>query len=143
MMGRGRHRDHRQMGQRGSMAIEIVILTPVLMAFILLVVAGGRFVGRQGDVDSAARDAARAASIERTEESATTVAVSVAAASLPKGAACQPAEVDTRNWAQGGSVGVTIRCRVSYSGLGLIGLPGSARVEGSSVAPLDQFRRIG
>lgn len=125
------------------MAIEIVILTPVLIAFTLLVVAGGRLVGRQGDVDSAARDAARAASIERTAESATLVARAVALAALPAGADCQPAVVDTSNWDQGGSVGVTIRCRVSYSGLGLIGLPGSAPVEGSSVAPLDQFRRIG
>jgi Flp pilus assembly protein TadG len=135
-------RDGRRV-QRGSMAIEIVLLTPVLIAFTMLVVAGGRFVGRQGDVDSAARDAARAASIERTAESAVDVARSVAAASLPDGAACQPAAVDTTNWTEGGSVGVTIRCRVSYSGLGLIGLPGSARVEGSSVAPLDQFRRVG
>jgi Flp pilus assembly protein TadG len=124
------------------MAIEIVILAPVLVAFALLVVAGGRFVGRQGDVDSAARDAARAASIERTPDSAVAVARTVAEASLPKGAACQPAFVDTSNWAQGGSVAVTISCQVSYSGLGLIGLPGSARVEGSSLAPLDQFSRI-
>jgi Flp pilus assembly protein TadG len=129
-------------GQRGSMAIEIVILTPVLIAFTLLVVAGGRFVGRQGDVDSAARDGARAASIQRTEDSAVSVARSVAAASLPAGAVCQPAAVDTSNWVQGGSVAVVIQCQVSYSGLGLIGLPGSARLEGSSVAPLDQFRRI-
>lgn len=129
--------------QRGSMAIEIVILTPVLLAFTLLVVAGGRFVARQGDVDSVARDAARAASIEPTAESAEAVARSVAATSLPAGAACQPADVDTSNWVEGGTVTVIIRCRVSYSGLGLIGLPGSARVEVSSVAPLDQFRRIG
>jgi Flp pilus assembly protein TadG len=129
-------------GQRGSMAIEVVILTPVLIAFTLLVVAGGRFVARQGDVDSAARDGARAASIQRTEDSAVSVARSVAAASLPAGAACQPAAVDTSNWVQGGSVAVVIQCQVSYSGLGLIGLPGSARLEGSSVAPLDQFRRI-
>lgn len=133
----------RHTGQRGSMAIEIVLLTPVLIAFTLLVVAGGRFVGRQGDVDSAARDAARAASTQRTADSATAVAREVAAAALPDGAACQPAAVDTSNWAPGGSVGVTIVCRVSYSGLGLIGLPGSARVQGSSVAPLDQFRRTG
>lgn len=129
--------------QRGSMAIEFVILAPVLVAFTLLVVAGGRFVGRQGDVDSVARDAARAASLERTEDSAVSVARSVAEASWPAGAACGLAAVDTSRWAQGGSVGVTIRCRVSYSGLGFIGLPGSATIEGTSRAPLEQFRRTG
>jgi Flp pilus assembly protein TadG len=125
------------------MAIEIVILIPILMAFILLIVAGGRFVGRQGDVDSVARDAARAASLERTEDSAESMARLVAAESWPAGAACAPADVDTSQWRQGGSVGVTIRCRVSYDGLGLIGLPGSATIDGTSRAPLEQFRRIG
>jgi Flp pilus assembly protein TadG len=123
------------------MAIEIVILTPVLIAFTLLVVAGGRLVGRQGDVDSAARDAARAASVERSADAAVVAARRAALASLPRDAACEPAAVDTSKWAQGGSVQVTIACQVSYSGLGLIGLPGSAHVKGSSVAPLDQFRR--
>jgi Flp pilus assembly protein TadG len=123
------------------MAIEIVFLTPVLIAFTLLVVAGGRLVARQGDVDSAARDAARAASIERSAGSATAVARTVAESSLPRGGSCAPVAVDTSNWAQGGSVGVTITCQVSYSGLGLIGLPGSTRVQARSDAPLDQFRR--
>jgi Flp pilus assembly protein TadG len=127
------------------MAIEIVFLTPVLMAFTLLVVAGGRFVGREGDVDSAARDAARAASIERTEDSARTVARAVASASLPNGTTCDPAVV---SWpppgsSPAGSVSVSITCRVSYAGLGLIGLPGSATVRGTSNAPLDEYRRTG
>lgn len=139
-----RRRD-RHSSQRGSMAIEIVFLTPVLVAFTLLVVAGGRFVGRQSDVDSAARDAARAASMERTEGSALAVAQTVAGASLPDGATCQPADVVT-NWplpgsSQAGSVRVSITCDVSYSGLGLIGLPGSATLKGTSLAPLDQYRR--
>jgi hypothetical protein len=138
-------RGHQHTSEAGSMAIEMVLLTPVLIAFILLIVAGGRLVGRQGDVDSAARDAARAASFERTLDSATAVGQAVAAASLPAsfrdGTTCQPASVDTSKWQQGGSVGVTIQCQVSYSGLGLIGLPGSTTVKGNSVAPVDQYRR--
>lgn len=133
--------------QRGSMAIEIVLLTPVLIAFTLLVVAGGRLVARQGDVDSAARDAARAASIERTEGSAQAVARTVAYDSLPDGTSCDLPVVVT-SWPpassnEPGLVSVRITCRVSYSGLGLIGLPGSAKVEGKSAAPLDQYRRTG
>jgi Flp pilus assembly protein TadG len=131
-----------QPGDRGSMAIEIVVLTPILLAFTLLVVAGGRLVARQGDVDSAARDAARAASIERTpDDAARAVAQTVADSSLPQGLTCLAAKPDTSNWVPGGSVGVTIQCKVSYAGLGLIGLQGSAQIEGHSVAPLDQFRR--
>ena len=55
-MTRGCRRD-----ERGSMAVEVVILAPVLLMFVMLVVAGGRYVGVQGDIEAAARDAARAA----------------------------------------------------------------------------------
>ena len=34
--------------ERGSMAVEIVILTPVLMMFVMLIVACGRYVAVQG-----------------------------------------------------------------------------------------------
>src|SRR5690606_5351278 len=50
--------------ERGSMAVELVILAPLLMAFVMLIVLVGRFVTVQGDIDAAARDAARAASLQ-------------------------------------------------------------------------------
>ena len=135
----------RRRGQRGSMAIEIVLLTPLLVAFTLLVVAGGRLVGRQSDVDSAARDAARAASIERTEDSARSIG---AAVPFPGGGICDSPVVDTSDWppagsVRAGSVSVAVTCHASYAGLGLIGLQGSATVTGESTAPVDQYRRQG
>jgi Flp pilus assembly protein TadG len=125
------------------MAIEIVLLTPVLIAFTLLVVAGGRLVARQSDVDSTARDAARAASIERSEGSARSVGEAV---TLRDGDTCDPPAVDTSDWppagnVRAGSVTVTVTCQVSYAGLGLIGLQGSTTVIGTSTAPVDQYRR--
>ena len=48
------------------MAVEVVILAPVLLMFVMLVVAGGRYVSVQGDIEAAARDAARAASLQDT-----------------------------------------------------------------------------
>ena len=130
-------------GQRGSMAIEIVLLTPVLFAFTLLVVAGGRLVARQSDVDSTARDAARAASVERSEGSARSVGEAV---TLRNGDTCDSPAVDTSDWpppgsVRGGSVTVTVTCEVSYAGLGLLELPGSVTVTGTSTAPVDQYRR--
>jgi hypothetical protein len=127
------------------MAIEIVLLTPVLIAFTLLVVAGGRLVARQSDVDSAARDAARAASIERSEGSARSVGEAV---TLRNGDTCDPPAVDTSDWppagsVRAGSVTVTVSCQASYAGLGLIGLQGSTTVIGTSTAPVDQYRRQG
>ena len=135
----------RRTGQRGSMAIEIVLLTPVLFTFTLLVVAGGRLVARQSDVDSTARDAARAASIERSEGSARSVGEAV---TLRNGDTCETPVVDTSDWpppgsVRAGSVTVTVSCQASYAGLGLLELPGSITVVGTSTAPVDQYRRQG
>ena len=55
----------RTRGERGSMAVEVVILTPVL-AFVLLIVACGRYVAVKGEVEATARDAVRAASWSAT-----------------------------------------------------------------------------
>ncbi|MFN0284864.1 MAG: TadE/TadG family type IV pilus assembly protein, partial [Kineosporiaceae bacterium] len=71
--------------ERGSMAVEVVILTPVLVAFILLVVAFGRYVTARGDVEAVARDAVRAASLERTAGQARAAANAAVAAGLGRG----------------------------------------------------------
>lgn len=126
--------------QRGSMAIEMVILAPIFVMFALLVVAGGRYVMVRGDVDAAARDAVRAASYERDGASALAAARQVAAQATA--ADCGAAQLHGR-FEAGGSIEVRLECRVSLSGLGLIGMPGSARIEASSTAPLDYYRRTG
>lgn len=126
---------------RGSMAVEVVILVPLLFAFVLLIAAGGRLVLRQGEVDSAARDAARAASLARSSGEAQGAASNAVSASM--GATSCPTAVDTSTFVAGGSVTVLVSCVVPFGDLGLVGLPGSTTVKGTSVAPLDQFRRTG
>lgn len=126
---------------RGSMAVEVVILVPLMFAFVLLIVAGGRLVLRQGEIDSAARDAARAASLARSSGEASGAASGAVRASM--GSVSCPTNVDTSDFVAGGSVTVQISCVIPFGDLGLIGLPGSTTVRGTSVAPLDQFRRTG
>ncbi len=125
--------------ERGSMAVEIVILTPVLFMFAMLVVAGGRYVGVEGDIEAAARDAARAASLETSEREARSAASAIVSQSL-EGMTC-PVDVGTANWGPDGSVTVSVRCAVSYEGLGLIGLPGSVDIEAESTIRLDPYRK--
>ncbi len=125
--------------QRGSMAVEVVILAPVLMMFALLVVAGGRYVAVQGDIEAAARDAARAASLESTRGAAEQAARSAIAASLD-GSHCTVGY--NAAWEPDGSVRVTLRCQVPYDDLGLLGLPGSVTVEADSQVRLDPYRRF-
>lgn len=135
--------DARHPSDAGTMAVEMVLMTPVLVAFLLLVVACGRLVAVRGDVEAASRDAARAASLERDYGSAQYAAEQTAGASLGSHWKCDPASLAGSAWEAGGSVTVTLRCDVPYDGLGLIGLPGSVSVTRDSTAPLDLYRRTG
>lgn len=129
-------------GQRGSMAVEVVLLTPVLVAFTMLVVAGGRYVSVRGDIEAAARDAVRAASYERSYAAATAAAAQAASASLDRSTDCAVASL-TGDFAAGGTIRVELHCRVPLDGLGLVGLSGSLPVDADSAAPLDTYRRTG
>ena len=60
--------------ERGTMSIEMVVLVPVLLLITMVAVAGGRIVSAQGMVEAASRDAARAASMERSVGAASTAA---------------------------------------------------------------------
>lgn len=124
------------------MAVEVVLLAPVMMAFMMLVVAGGRYVAVRGDIEAASRDAVRAASLERTAGAAAATAVDTANAALQDTGQCQNAQLGG-NFVSGGTITVTLTCEVSYDGLGLIGLPGSKTVTITSAAPIDQYRRTG
>ena len=52
--------------ERGAVATELVLLTPLLIVMLLFVVALGRLAGARINVDGAAAQAARAASIATT-----------------------------------------------------------------------------
>ena len=122
------------------MAVEMVLMTPVLMAFVMLVVAFGRYVAVQGDIEAAARDAARAASLATSRGEAESAARSTIDASLDDDTSCSQVAV-TGTWAPGGEIQVSLQCSVSMSGLGLIGIPGRVGVDADSSVPLDPYRR--
>lgn len=122
------------------MAVEVVLLAPVLVAVMMLVVGLGRYVDRSGDVDAIARDAVRAASLQRSEPDARQAANAIVDRSTPAGTTCQNADLGG-DFAPGGTITVTVRCEVSFDGLGFIGLPGSATMTGESSAPIDTLRR--
>lgn len=76
-MTRPRARD-----ERGSAAIETVIGVPAFLLFVGLIIFGGRTATTHQSVETAAADAARSASLERTSTSAKTQAISAATTSL-------------------------------------------------------------
>jgi Flp pilus assembly protein TadG len=129
---------------KGTMALEMAILTPLLVAFMMLMVGLGRMVEAQSQVDGAARDAARAASLGRTRLGARTAAVQAAGDTL-SGKKCQKGpqtSVDFSQWQQGGQVTVAVRCSIDLSGLSLIGIMPSKTMTGTATAPIDTLRRV-
>jgi hypothetical protein len=143
----GRSRGHRS-AEAGNAALELVILTPILILLISMVIAAGRISIAQGSVDAAARQAARQASLARSPEEARTAALASAHAQLgEENLDCKPfislgalEAAFATPLGQPASVTVTIRCRVSLSGLVLRGLPGHVPLHYSFTSPLDPFR---
>lgn len=133
---------HRSRADAGMMAVEMVLLAPVMVGFLLLVIAFGRYVAVRGEVEAASRDAVRAASLERSSGEAQSAASRTANASLAGRWRCAPVQLGGE-FVAGGTITVQLECAVPLSGLGLLGLPGSVTVEGASSAPLDLYRRTG
>lgn len=135
----------RQRDERGSLTVELVLLTPLLLAFLLLVVGLGRLAETRGLVNGAARDAARAASLTRTPEAAAVAAQHAATVDLAgAGLHCTSLRVstDTSRFQPGGQVRVTIACTADLQNLTGIGLPTSKTLRASSAAPLEIYRGI-
>lgn len=130
---------------RGSATVELAVLTPALVVLLLLVVAAGRLVLARQEVNAAATDAARAASIAESPASATYAAVQAASADLSgDGLPCSSfgVTVDTDDFVPGGTVGVHLTCTASLAGLSLLGLPGSETMSSVATAPIDLYRSI-
>ncbi|MFJ4151984.1 TadE/TadG family type IV pilus assembly protein [Streptomyces galbus] len=134
----------------GALSLEAVILFPTLIMVLLLVITFGRISSADNVVDTAARNAARAASLERTgggaggagervarnvlgqqglQCTATSVSISTAGFAAPLG---EPA-----------STTATVSCKVRLSDIGLPGLPGSRTLTSSFTSSIDSYRQRG
>jgi Flp pilus assembly protein TadG len=129
--------------QRGSVALELVLLTPIFLILLDFAVLGGRLAQSQSEVDAAAHAAARAASLQRTVSGADAAARTLATDTLPQaGVACRRLDVaiDTAAFRPGGVVIVTVHCDVALSDLAWLPLPGTHGVYGSSTSAVDTYR---
>ncbi len=116
----------------------------MLVLFVLLAVALGRYELVREQVVSTARAAANAAAVATTSAQAEHDALAAATVSLQSTRACvQPAvTVDSHLFTPGGSVRVVVTCRVSYSGLAVPGFPGGFNVVATETTPIDPFRSV-
>lgn len=129
--------------ERGSAAVELVLLTPALVAMLLLVVMGGRYAQARANVDAAARDAARAGLIARGPDSAVADGEAAARAGVREGGVtCRTLGfvLDTTDFRAGGSVTATVTCTVDLSDLSGLRLPTSRTFTSSFTEPIDVYR---
>jgi Flp pilus assembly protein TadG len=146
LLTRARRRRGGGPSDRGSTVVEVVILAPALALFLGLIVAGGRLAVAHQAVQAAAAQAARAASIARTHDEATTAAQLAATAALDaQGLNCvgSAVSIDVAGFAAPAgtpaSVGATVTCQVPLADT-LPGLPGSISVTSTVRSALDTYR---
>ncbi len=127
------------------MAAELVIVTPLLLVFLMLIAGLGRLIDAQGQVYGAARDAARAASLERDAATADAAAQQAAEIDLNHRCVDRPraTRVSADAFAPGNLITYEVACEASVKGLGVLRLPSVKRVTARASAPLDVFRRAG
>ena len=126
---------------RGSMAVEMVLLTPAFVLLMLFLVGVGRVVEAQGQADGAARDAARAASIQRhwaqvggavNEAADQDLSPQAGRNMCPGGITAAPQP----NTAPATSVQVTVVCTIN---LAVVPGLGTMQITGNAVAPVDTY----
>jgi Flp pilus assembly protein TadG len=129
--------------ERGSVAVEVAVIAPALLFLMLLVVYAGKVSEANGNVERAAADAARAASLRQHPTDATADAEATAAENLAaSGVPCLnlTTTVDTDDFAPGGTVTVTVRCEASMAEVTLLGVPGRRTFTATAVEVIDAYR---
>jgi Flp pilus assembly protein TadG len=127
--------------QRGSMAVEMVLLTPAFVLLLLFLVGVGRVVEAQGQVDGAARDGARAASVQRDRALVGSAVDQAANGDLsPQAGKNMCPDGMTASWQPdtdpATNVRVTVMCEIN---LAVVPGLGTVDIHGQAVAPLDAY----
>jgi len=133
----------------GAATTELVLIMPVLVAFLFLVVAAGRLTDARSDVVSAASDAARAASLQGSLPAADARARDIADATLAgEGINCQGGArtvlqvVGAPTFQRGATLHVTVVCDVPTGDLALLQVPGVVAVRGEAFEVVDTYRSL-
>lgn len=128
---------------RGSAAVELVLVTPLLVLVLLIVVALGMLVDARLVVADAAHQAARAATLARTDDDARTQAQRAVSTALREaGATCiQPSvRLATGGLRPSATVTARVSCTADLGGLTHIGMPGHVPLTSTAFSVVDSFR---
>jgi len=130
--------------ERGSLTLELAIAAPVLIA-VMLFIAGASAVQRaRADLDDAAWEAARSASLARSPtdaEAAATAAVERRLAGSQHSCDDRVVDTDVSQFKPGGTVAIEISCSLPLSeAFGLF--PGRVHLHSRAAEPLEPFRAV-
>lgn len=128
---------------RGTAAVELVLIAPVLMLILLFVVGLGRMAHTRQQVESVAADAARTASLERNTDASAAAARTAAQASLGQaGVTCAnlAVAVNLSGYQPGGQITVNVSCTAALTDVAMAGLPGTRTFTASSTVPIETYR---
>lgn len=131
--------------ERGSVAIEMVLLGPAFLLLLGLMIVGGRLALADQAMDNAAGEAARAATLSRgTDVSAAEQAArqyleeqDVACAEL---SVSVDGSAKTTLPGEPARVTATVRCTVQIADLAVPGVSGDRTLTSTASSPLDTFR---
>ena len=133
--------------ERGSAAIEAAIGTSAFMLFIAMIITGGRIAMAYQAVEAAAAEAARSASIARTQGEAEAAGSSGATASLANQqlqCTSRSVSVDTSGFAAPvgtpSQITATVTCVVDLSDVAIPGMPGARTITSTMSSPIDTYR---
>lgn len=128
---------------RGSAAVELALVAPLMILLLLFVVFCGRLAASQVRLNDVAHQAARAATTARTPAQATTAARATATAALAAaGVTCRSLTVstDASGFRPGSTVTVTVSCTVDLHDLSGLGVPGSRTLSCRFSSVVDSWR---
>ena len=127
---------------RGSVTVELVTITPVLILMFWFLVYCGRLSDTRLQIEDAAHQAARAATLDRSRPVAAADARAAAVSALSDaGITCQDLSVATYGTLQAGStVRVDLSCTVGLNDLALLQVPGTTTLTAEFASPVDVYR---
>ncbi len=134
-MNRDRHED-------GSAAVEIVLITPILIALLLFIVMLGRVEAAHATVDAAARDAARAASLTPDTNITAAGRAAAIASTRTAGLHCQPLTTTiTKADTPTAFIVADVSCTVALGDLATgLHIPATRTITAHFTAPVDRYR---
>jgi Flp pilus assembly protein TadG len=131
--------------QRGTMALEMVILAPVLLLLFMFLLACGRYFQTSSLLESAARDGARSASQARSlpdAQARVDQAVTGTMSQAVKSCKTTASGSITTGFVAGSPLSVEVSCTINYRDLGLLGLGGDTTITKRFTSSLDPYRGV-